>query len=177
MRFEGADDALSSIATVDVGGDQLELGTPFFCDDTLILSAGFIVQDLQVHLMAQSLQTSHDCVVGFEAVAVFVRRERTGKNDIGVTMVGNHDILIAASGSDWETPGVVGVELADVLYTKMQFAGLLWGRQWQGSCTLGLRGFGLGGAQTLTLLNHMAQDSFIGGGIVLGGVLECETWP
>ena len=43
MRFEGADGALSSIATVDVGGDQMELGTPFFCDDTLILSDGLVV--------------------------------------------------------------------------------------------------------------------------------------
>ena len=66
-------------------------------------------------------------MVGLETVAVFARRERTSKNDIGVTMVGNHDILIAASGPDGETPGVVSVELADVLYTEMQFAGLFWG--------------------------------------------------
>ena len=64
VRFEGVDGALSGIALVDVGGDQLELGTPLFCDETLILSAGFIVQNLQVYLMAQSPQTSHDCVVG-----------------------------------------------------------------------------------------------------------------
>ena len=52
MRFEGTDGELSSIATEDVGGDRLELGTLFFSDEALILSAGFVVQDLQIHLMA-----------------------------------------------------------------------------------------------------------------------------
>jgi hypothetical protein len=52
VRLEGTDGALSSIATVDVGRDQLELGTPFFGDEALILGAGFVVQDLQIHLMA-----------------------------------------------------------------------------------------------------------------------------
>jgi len=42
---------------------------------------------------------------------------------------------------------------------------------------LGLRLFGLGGTQALTLLNHVAKDSYLDGGTVLGGVLECEDWP
>jgi hypothetical protein len=52
VRFEGTDGVLSSIATVDVGRDQLELGTPVFGDEALIFSAGFVVQDLQIYLMA-----------------------------------------------------------------------------------------------------------------------------
>ena len=31
--------------------------------------------------------------------------------------------------------------------------------------------------QALTLLNHVTEDSFIGGGTVLGGVPECEAQP
>ena len=46
MRFEGADSSLSSIAAVDVGWYQLELGTPLLHDLALIFSAGFIVEDL-----------------------------------------------------------------------------------------------------------------------------------
>ena len=46
MRFEGADGSLSSIAAVDVGWHQLELGTPLICDLALIFSACFVVEDL-----------------------------------------------------------------------------------------------------------------------------------
>ena len=46
MRFESADGLLCSVAAVDVGWDQLELGTPLLHDLALIFSAGFIVKDL-----------------------------------------------------------------------------------------------------------------------------------
>ena len=36
----------SSIAAVNVGWDQLELGTPLLCDLVLIFGAGFVVEDL-----------------------------------------------------------------------------------------------------------------------------------
>ena len=46
MRFEGADGSLSSIAAVDVGWYQLELGAPLLCDLALVFGAGFVVEDL-----------------------------------------------------------------------------------------------------------------------------------
>ena len=71
--------------------------------------------------MAQVLQARHDSSVGLEAVAIFARCERADKNDIGITMVSIHDILIAASRTDWESPYVVCVELADMLYAEVHF--------------------------------------------------------
>ena len=46
MGLEGADGSLSSIAAVDVGWYQLELGAPLLCDLALVFGAGFVVEDL-----------------------------------------------------------------------------------------------------------------------------------
>jgi len=78
-------------------------------------------------------------------VGILSGSERAGKNDIGVAMVSNHDILIAASCSDRESPRVVCVELADVLYTEVYFTGLLWDMREIGRLAGGPRGLGFGG--------------------------------
>ena len=51
MGLEGADGTLRGIATMDVGRYQLESGTPFLGDLSLLFSTGLIVEDLQVHTM------------------------------------------------------------------------------------------------------------------------------
>ena len=60
-------------------------------------------------------EASHDAGMSSNAMAVVVRLEGFDKDGVAVTVVGQHDVLVAAAQADWEAAHVVCVELADGL--------------------------------------------------------------
>jgi hypothetical protein len=50
------------------------------------------------------------------------------ENEVAVCMIGDHDILIAGAGFDWESASVVRVEFADGIDVDVDFTG--WRLHW-----------------------------------------------
>ena len=86
---------------------------PLFGDDLLVLCAGFVVHNLEVHVQAFSSKLRHDCIVGCDTVNVLLAFEWLLKYEVSLLVVRYHDILIARSGSDGEASGMISVQFAD----------------------------------------------------------------
>ncbi len=66
-------------------------------------------------------ETRHDGVVGSNAV--FITPGRLLEDEVAISVIGNHHILVAGPGLDRETSGVICVELADGDNTDVDFVG------------------------------------------------------
>ncbi len=113
MVLEHANGALRPIAAMHVCRDKLEGGVPLEGDIFFISGAGFVIQDLEINREPTGRQTSHDCVVGCNAVAVTLGLESLLEDEVAVGIEGNHDILVARACSDGEAASVVGEEFAE----------------------------------------------------------------
>ena len=173
------DGSLGGVATVHVGRHELKLGAVLLGDLRLVLLARFVVEDLEIDIVTTLLEFRHDLVVGGETVVVLARLKRLDEDDVRVTVVGNHHVLIAAAAGDGEAPSVVGVESADVPYANVEFAGhYIGGQRW--FCFdrfVGLLGLRFGRANALTGLDHVAQEGRVGVRAVLGSVGVGEPRP
>ena len=97
MHHECADGAICGIAAVDVKWDELASAVPAFLDDTIVLGAVFVVKHLERDHMVMRLETAHDQVVGLDVVIFLLGLESGVKDGVGVAMIGNHDVLVAAA--------------------------------------------------------------------------------
>ena len=100
MRFEGTDGAFGYVLPMDVGGYQLVCRRPGVGDVAAVFLAGFVVKDLMVNDVAASLKAGHDAGVGRYAVAVLSCLEGLDEDDVCITVIGYHQVLIAAAGAD-----------------------------------------------------------------------------
>ncbi len=117
--LERANGMLHPIAAMHVWRDELEVGIPLEGDGFFISRAGFVIQDLEINGEPMGCQTSHDCVVGFNAEAVTLGPQSLLEDEAAVGMEDNHDILVARASSDVEAASVDGEELAEWLcYNK-----------------------------------------------------------
>ena len=91
-------------------------GFPDVGDVSALFLARFVIEDLVVDDMAASLEAGHETGVGRDAVAVFLCLERIDEDGVGVAVVGDHQVLVAAAGVDWEASFVVYVDRADGFY-------------------------------------------------------------
>ena len=100
---------------------------------------------------------------------------------VGVAVVGDHDVLIAAAGTDREASGVVYVQLFDGLDSDVDFVGT--GRR--AGCLRQQREqqrrpggrLGLGRPDALLRPQQVAFDGLIGVGVVFGNVGVGESGP
>ena len=63
-----------------------------------------------------SLETGHDAGVGRDAMAVFSCLEGIDEDGVCVTVVGDHQVLVAAAVTDGEASCVLCVDRADGFY-------------------------------------------------------------
>ena len=91
-------------------------GCPDVGDVLAVFLACFVIEDLVVDDVTASLEAGHDAGVGQDAVAVFPFLEGLDEDSVGVALVGDHQILVAAAGADGEASCVVFVERADGFY-------------------------------------------------------------
>ncbi len=87
--------ARSARPVVHVRGNKLELDFPLDSDGFLVCGAGLIVEYLEVHGKATRRQSGHDGFVGRNAVTVIPGLERLLEDEVAVSMVGDHHILVA----------------------------------------------------------------------------------
>ena len=91
----------------------MEGGVPLEGDCFFISRAGFIIQDLEINGEPMGRQTSRDCVVGCNAVAVTIGLEGLLEDEVAIGIKGHHDILVVGASSDREAASAVGEELAE----------------------------------------------------------------
>ena len=127
--------------------------------------------------MAAILDTRHDSVVIRDAVSVVPRLEGFDQNGIGVDVVRQHNVVVAAAGADGEADRVICVELADGINDNVEFLGF-YGRYLTGD--FGERflvgRFGLGGARTLYGLSHVSFQRLNRDRKVFCRVCISEAW-
>jgi hypothetical protein len=92
--LEGANGALRLIRAMHVRGDELECGVPLEGDGFFVSRAGFVIQYLEINGETLGGQTSHDQVVGSNAMAITLSLEGLLKNEVAVCVKGDHHILV-----------------------------------------------------------------------------------
>ena len=101
------------VTLMEIRGNKLELCPPFHLDMELVGCAAFVVKGLEVDAMAALCEAGHDPICGGEAVAVVAGFEWLHQDYIGVHMIGEHNEVVAALGSNREPAHVISVKLAD----------------------------------------------------------------
>ena len=82
---------------------------PVLLDDTLVFISDFVINNLEVDLVALRSEAVHNRVVGCNAILVLIGIKGGDKYCVGVIMVSGQDVLITAVRSDGEAPSVVFV--------------------------------------------------------------------
>jgi len=129
---------------------------PFERDGLFVGSTRLVVKDLKVHREAAGEEPCHDGVVGGNAVGVSFSLERLLQNQIAISMIGNHYVLVAGAGLDRKPTGVVGVKFADGNDLNVEVIGV---QHWHvGHDRPGIRGrsMGFGRSDILALLGQVA---------------------
>jgi hypothetical protein len=106
----------------------------------------------------------HDGIVCSNAVGVTPAFEALLEDEIAISVIGNHDILVARAGLDGEPTRVVRVELTDGVDMYVDLIG--WECQWLGGNSgserslVGGEGLGFGGSN-IPALGEMTHDGLI----------------
>ena len=148
MVFECPYILFGCIAEMDMGRDKLVPCLPGFSYGLLLVCTDFIVQHLEIRLMAETSEYFHDGIVHFDVVSVASRLEGGILNGVSIEMKCDHDVLIATPCSDWEATAVIGVHLAGEILIDVDLSGRYLGKKGykvSGSATLaGVELVGLG---------------------------------
>ena len=154
VGFEILDCSFRCVVAVHAGSDDLEGCFSLFFNLEFVCCIAFIIEILEVGVVAILLEAGHNLVVCSKAVAVVAGMERFGQDEIGVYVIGKHDEVVAAVRADEETTHAVGVKFADGIYPEVELFRLC-GRKLAGCCVGGRRFSGIsrfcriGGANAL----------------------------
>ena len=96
---------------------------PIFSDDSTVFCTGFVVQNLVVNCVGTCCEATHEFIVGWNAVSVVAGLEGFDEDGVGVTVVGQHEVLVAAARPYVEASHVVHEELADGFVPQVEFFG------------------------------------------------------
>ena len=142
----------------------MKLALPGVSDGVLVGCTGLVVEDLEIDHKPLGRQTGHDGIVGFDAVFVASGFEGLLKDEVAISVVCDHDILVARSSFDGEPTRIICVEFADGQDMDGELSGgSCWGGCWWSGSNGGL---GLGGPDVLALLGQVTHDGLIRVGTV-----------
>ena len=113
VGLEGVDVSLVRIVLVVIWGHQLLVTRPFFSDDMKMVSAGFIINNLEVDPVAALLEVVHNIFVGRYSMAVALRLGVFDVDGIDVAVVVDHDVLIPTAILDGKMAHIISVELSN----------------------------------------------------------------
>ena len=99
----------------------MEFSAPGFCDDIFECSADFVVHDLDVDFVVVFGEVLHDGVVGSDAAFAAFALEWGAKDDIAVTVVDDHVVLVATVCTNVEAAGVICANFADWVNANVEF--------------------------------------------------------
>ena len=109
MGPEIVDGSCGSAAAVDVRGHELVLKFPVFFYYAAKFLADLVFEHLVFNGLDTVLEAGNDAVVGVDAVVVVLGLEGFDEEDFAFTVVGKHDILVAATGAYREATHIVRV--------------------------------------------------------------------
>ena len=72
-------------------------GCPYVVDVPAVFLACFFIEDLVVYDVTAILEAGHDASLGRDTVAVFPCLDGLDEDGVGVTVVGHHQVLVAAA--------------------------------------------------------------------------------
>ncbi len=113
--------------------EELVTNFPLVHNSGLEFGANFVVEDLEIDVVATVGKAVHNGVVGGQSVFIRSVSMRGAEDCAALAVEGNCDVLVTAASPDGESPGVVGVKLGkwevrDVeLIGRGQFGGLVSG--------------------------------------------------
>ena len=73
----------------------MESGVPLEGDGFFVSRAGFVVQDLEINGETSGGQAGHDRVVGSNAMVITLSLEGLLKDEVAISVKGDHHILVA----------------------------------------------------------------------------------
>ena len=94
MIFEGVDGPFRSITVMDIQRNELVGNFPVLLNNTLALGADFIVEDLEVNLVAARGEMMHGGVVSIDVILVLLGFEWCNEDGVGITVVCSHCVLV-----------------------------------------------------------------------------------
>ena len=83
-----------------VRGHELVLNFPVFFYYAAKFLADIVFEHLVFNGLDTVLEAGNDAVVGVDVVVVVIGLEGFDEEDVAFTVVGKHDILVAAAGAD-----------------------------------------------------------------------------
>ena len=84
---------------------------PVLLNNMLVFGADFIIDNLEVDLVASQSEAVHYGIVGYNMIIFLLGLNRSYNNGVGVLMVGGQDVSNITAILDVELPSVVRVEL------------------------------------------------------------------
>ena len=97
----------------------MKLGNPSLGNLAFVLFACLVVEYLQVDMEVTEFELPHDVGVGLKAMGICASLEGASEDDVRVTVVCNHDLLVAAAAVDGKAASVFGIHPADVLHADV----------------------------------------------------------
>ena len=83
---------------------------PLFSDERKICSSGFIVKNLEVDPVIESLEAGHTLVVGSDVMTITIILEGFYVDVVDVAVLGEHDLPITTMRSYEETSHIISVD-------------------------------------------------------------------
>ena len=121
MILEGADGTFSGIPSVDMGGYQL-VGAVGGADSLEESLAGFVIKDVVGRGLVHSGETLVEVLVGSDTVGI--KFGGKGPDQDGVAAVYcHHDVLVAAPGTGVEAARVIGEDVHEGEFVKLDRVG------------------------------------------------------
>ncbi len=97
----------------------MKLGAPSIGNMAFVLFACFVFEYLQVNMEVMEFESPHDVGVGLKAMGICASLEGASEDDVCITVVRNHDVLVAAAAEDGKAASVVDINPADVLHADV----------------------------------------------------------
>ena len=119
---------LGDVVAMHVWGTNLVSALPGFDDDLVVEGAGLVAKDLVFDNVVTALETLHDVFVGRDVMAIVAALEGFDENSVGVAMVSQHDVLVAAARVDREAIHVIYKQLPGWLDPYVELAEWGWWR-------------------------------------------------
>ena len=169
MAFEGANGPFGCIASIDMWWYKLEHAV-VVSDGLSKGGADFVVHGVQVRGLVSVFEASIDGLVCANAVCILFGGKGVHQDSIAGAVQGDHEVLVATTGSGVEAPCVICIQLCE-WYIKQ-------GESW--CCALGVgdrgSGLGLGRTYVLSWLCHVAKVCFTRIRAVATNQFGSEAW-
>ena len=102
--------------------------TPLLSYSTFVLCTGLVFEDLEVDENPILAQASHDGLVSLQVMLFLAIIERGNQNCVGIEMIGNHEILVAALRLDRSAYRVISIYFTNVHRVHVKFVRLFGGK-------------------------------------------------